>query len=242
MKKELSLSLATALLFSLFFAGCKKDTAVSATSQLSFDMLSDNASANLSAFTNNTGLTLNSTPLGTASVTWTTAIANVTKFKLDAKQGGVPFEVTANGLSNIDLFAITPASISAVIPVGTYTGVELHVVLAKSTGTAFPLVLKGNYTTKAGNVVPIEFDFNEDVEIVATAADLVVDGKSDVLANISLHLNKLIANITTTDIDQTARTNSTILITGAINPTVYNKIKTDLQLSGGSNIVTTVKK
>jgi len=242
MKKIYTLSLAGAMVLVLTFTGCKKDATTSTTAQFSFAMGSDNATTPIAASVNSGSLTTFAVATGTASVAWTTAIANVSLFKLDAKKDGAAFEVTASGLANIDLLAITPAAINAVVPAGSYTSVELHVVLAKTTGTAFPLVLKGNYTTKAGTVVPIEFDFNDDAEIVAVAADMVIDGKSDLVGNISLHLNKLLADVTATDIDQTTRTNNTILITSAINPTVYAKIKADLLLAGGSNVVATAKK
>ena len=85
-----------------------------------------------------------------------------------------------------------------------------------------PLVLKGNYTTKAGNIIPIEYDFNEDAEIVALANDLTIDGKNNLIAQISLHLNKLLSNVTAQEIDQTVRTNNMILITSTINPIPTN--------------------
>ncbi|MES2378491.1 MAG: hypothetical protein V4553_18005 [Bacteroidota bacterium] len=245
MKKIYSLSFVAAVVASLLFTGCTKDSSTAATAdtsaQVSFGVQSDNPLVTL-ASVNPGGSLVTQAVSTTASVTWTTATANITKFKLNAKKAGVAFEVVSNGLLNIDMFAAIPSTICAVIANGTYTNVELHVVLAKSTTTTLPLVLKGNYTTKAGNVIPIEFDFNEDTEIVALTNDLTIDGKNDVLAKVSLHLNKLLSNITAQEIDQTVRTNSMILITSAINPTVYAKIKADLLLSGGSNVTTTPKK
>lgn len=242
MKKFSVLGLIACWVVGLTFTGCKKADTTSATSaQLSFDVQSDSPASTLASVNTNGNLTTFST-LGSASVNWTGATANVSKFKFDAKKDGAAFEVVASGLTNIDLFAINPSTISAIIPNGTYTAVELHVLLAKSTTTALPLVVKGSYTTKGGTIIPIEFDFNEDAEIVALTNDLTIDGKNDVLAHVSLHLNKLLSNVSAQEIDQTTRTNSTILITSTINAAIYTKIKADLMLSGGSSVVTVPKK
>jgi len=251
MKKVHLSTLAIAIAASLTIASCKKDSSSSSDAQVLFTMGSDNASANFVNVATPGGPTVlstgtNATAIGTASVVWTSAIANISKFKLEAKKDGVPFEIVANGISNVDLLSISPLSIAAAIPNGNYTNVEVHVVLAKSTGTAPPLVLKGTYTTKAGNPIPIEFDFNDNVEITATAADIKVDGTANVAANLALHLNKLLADVTTTDIDQTTRTpignvTNGILITTSLNPAVYAKILNDIAGAGGSS-VTAVKK
>jgi len=250
MKKIHLSTLAIAVLASLTIASCKKDS-TSSDAQVLFTMGSDNATANFVNVANPGGPTVlstapNATATGTASVVWTSAIANISQFKLQAKKDGIPFTITANGISNVDLLSVSPLSIAAAIPNGNYTNVEVHVVLAKSTGAAPPLVLKGTYTTKAGNQVPIEFDFNDNVEIIATAADIKVDGSSNVAANLALHLNKLLADVTTTDVDQTTRSTigtatNGILITSSVNSTVYAKILADIAGAGGSS-VTAVKK
>lgn len=244
MKKTYLSSLFLSVAISLLFTGCKKtETLTDTSTQMSFGMQSDNALATISSANTSGSLTTFAVST-TASVTWTTATANISKFKFNAKKGGVAFEVISSGLVNVDLFATIPSTISATIANGTYTNVELHVVLAKSTTTppTLPFVLKGIYTTKAGNPIPIEFDFNDDIELVALANDLTIDGKTNLIAQVSLHLNKLLANVTAQEVDNTTRTSGTILITSAINTALYNKIKTDLMLSGGSSIVTTPKK
>jgi hypothetical protein len=249
MKKTYLSCFAVAVASAMLFTGCKKDSSIATDTQMAFTMQSDNSLTTL-ASSNQTGGGGGMTVLaatGTASVAWTSATANISKFKLNAKKSGVAFEVISSGLVNVDLMATLPSTINVTIANGTYTNVELHVVLTKSTATPpiLPFVLKGTYTTKAGTTVPIEFDFNEDVELVAAANDLTIDGKNNLLAKVSLHLNKLLANITAQEVDATTRTVvngvSTILITNIINPTLYNKIKTDLMLSSGSTIVTTAK-
>ena len=187
MKKTYLSSSLFVVAITLLFTGCSKDSSLTATdsAQMAFTMQSDNALATLASGNGSVGgglTTFSSTT--TASVAWTTATANISKFKFDAKKAGVAFEVVSSGLVNVDLFATLPSTINATIVNGTYTNVELHVVLAKSTTTTLPFVLKGIYTTKAGNTVPIEFDFNDDAEIVAVANDLTIDGKTNLLAKL----------------------------------------------------------
>ncbi len=253
MKKIYLISFAFSLAIALLFTGCKKDSSLnSTTSQLSFAMQSDNTLTALALANNNnitgSGMTMFAvtTTISPPTVSWTSAIANISKFKLEAKKDGTAIEIVTNGLVNVDLLSTLPSTINTTIANGTYTNVEVRVVLAKSTGAALPFVLKGTYTTKAGNTVPIEFDFNDDAEIKGFVSDIVIDGKSDLLAKLSLHLNQLLSNVTAQEIDQTTRTTinnvSIILISSTVNTTVYNKIKTDLMLSGTSSIAATVKK
>lgn len=228
MKKINAFSFCAALVLLMFLIGCVKNNP-SSSIQFLFSMQSDSATTRIP------------TTVGTESVTWTGAIANVSKFKLNAKKDGSAIEVVAAGLSNINLFAISPATASVNVANGTYTDIGLHVLMTKTSTTAFPLVLKGVFTTKSGVNIPIEYDFNEDADIVASTSKLVIDGKSNILASLTLHLNKLLANVSAQEIDQTTRTNNTILINSTTNTALYAKIKADLLLSGGSNYVPTIK-
>lgn len=243
MKKIYFLSICSALILTLFLSGCKKDgSSASSSQQIAFQVQSDNPITTFGTTNNtNNGIVTFGPVIGTASVTWTGAVANISKFKFDAKKDGTAFELLANGLSNVDLFALNPSVIHSYIPNGTYKEVKLSLVLSKSSTTAYPLVLKGTFTTKAGTGIPIAFDFNEDVEITASANDMVVDGTKNIVAAISLHLNKLLANVSAAEIDAATRTNNVILINSTVNAALYAKIKADLLLSGGSNFIITIK-
>ena len=249
MKKTLLSSLIITAAIALLFAGCKKADVTATTAQLSFAMASDNPLTTIA--TANTGAPGSGMTVFAAtgqSIAWTSATANISQFKFEAKKDGTPIEILSSGLLNVDLLAPLPTTINTTIANGKYTNVEVRVVLAKQTGTgALPFVLKGTYTTSGGTkTVPVEFDFNDDLELKASANDITIDGKSDLLAKLSLHLSQLFSNITAQEIDQTTRTTingvSTILITSVINPTQYNKIKADLLLAGGSNVTATPKK
>ena len=86
-------------------AACKKsgNSPSSKTAQLSFQLQADNATSNLSASTTNSKLSTNSTFQGIPGLTFTSAVANISGFKLEAKRNGVEIEVTSKNLSNVDL-------------------------------------------------------------------------------------------------------------------------------------------
>ena len=72
-------------------AACKKsgNSPSSKTSQLSFQLQADNATSNLAAFNIGGNLSTNSTFQSIPGLTFTSAIANISRFKLEAKRNGV---------------------------------------------------------------------------------------------------------------------------------------------------------
>ncbi|NCD69185.1 hypothetical protein [Mucilaginibacter agri] len=230
--------------FTLFIAGallasCKKDNnnaTPSGKAQLSFTVKADNPVAMLGAISGSSAFTNSvSTNASTSSVTWTSGVANVSSFKLEAKKNNTETEITSQNLTNIDLFAITPAAVSVVLENGTYTEIEVKANISKSSNS-IPLVLKGNFTSAGGAVIPIELDFNEDATIKAETHDaVIVDGTNDFTNAISVHLSKLLNNVTSAELDAATRTSRTILISGSVNTGIYNKIKANFPSSTGSN-------
>lgn len=237
MRKNHIIKALSALVLVLAFNACKKDsTPVTATTQVSFGVSAMNASNVLPASVNSPGITTNAIgttgAVATASITWTSGIANIASFKLEAKKKNTAIEITSKNLTNIDLFAITPAAISTAIDTGTYSEIELRVVLAKSATTAIPLTLKGNFTTQGGVIVPIELDFNDDAIIKVEAENITVDGKTDIAALAKINLTKLVGGMGSATLDAAVRTNGTIIISSTVNTTIYNKIKDNILLCG----------
>ena len=209
-------------------SSCKKSsnsTPTANSSQLVLSLKSDNSVTTFSLNPTN-GVTLNGTGTSAANVTFTSGIANIASIRLETKKNGVAKEITTSNLTNVDLFAITPASIAAAIDTGTYKEIEVRIVLAKSATTALPVVLKGNFTSAGGAVVPLEFDFNDDAVLKFQSPDnFVVDGKTNITSILKLHLNMLLRGITSAQVDQAPRTNGVILISSTVNTAIYNKIK-----------------
>ena len=210
----------------LLTTSCKNSTGSTSgsTAQMSFAVKSDNASLTLNSTAGGT-LATQATTTTPANVTWTSGVANISAFKLEAKKRGVEIEVKSKSLTTVDIFATIPPAIVAVIDTGTYTEIELRVELAKSSGTDIPLVLKGTFKSTGGVTVPIEVDFNDDVTIKASAENITVDGAKDISTFVNIHLNRLMANVSSADIDAASRTSGAIVISSTVNAAIYSKIK-----------------
>src|ERR1700744_5488046 len=91
---------AAILLAVISLAACKKNgvSPASTTSgpQLAFQMMADNSTSLAAA---SSGLTTNS--IGISGLTFSSATANISKFKLEATKNGVETEITTRNLSNV---------------------------------------------------------------------------------------------------------------------------------------------
>lgn len=222
MKKNLLPLIATVLFATMINTSCKKSDSTTSP-EISFAINTDNSVSTTSNAVNATNA-LSAITIGTANVTVTSGVANIAAFKLEAKKNNVKTEITTTNLMNVDLFALGQSLGSTKIDTGTYKEIEVKVLLVKSATTALPLVLKGYFTTKAGTQVPLEFDFNDNAILKAEASNVHVDGTKDLVTTVNLHVNKLFGNITSAEVDQTTRTNGTILISSTVNAALYNKI------------------
>jgi len=216
----------------LSLAACKKDSSSSSskTPQLSFQMQADNSLAASST----TGQTVNSIGTGITGLTFTAGIANISRFKLEAKKNGVETEISSKNLTNVDLFAISPSLVNATIAPGTYTEVEIKVELVHSNTDALPLKLTGSFASSGGTVIPVELDFNSDAEIKAEAENVTVTDSTNFSAIVHFHLNKLVAGISAADFDNATLTNGTIVISSTSNTAIYNKLLNNIANCGVS--------
>ncbi|MDB5286878.1 MAG: hypothetical protein JWR05_1827 [Mucilaginibacter sp.] len=208
----------------MVMVSCKKDTSSGSNSQVSFALSADNPIQPVSVTKNGGGIIATSTTTATAgSITWTSGIVNISKFKLEAKKSGKQIEIESKNLSNVDLFAITPSLISASIDTGTYKEIEVRAVFTKSTTADIPVKLKGTFTTAGGAIIPIEFDFNEDATFKAQATDITVSSTTDFTAKLHLHLNIVLSDVVSAELDKATRTNGAIVISSSSNPLLYAK-------------------
>ena len=207
---------------STFFTSCKKNSsapAATSSSQMTFGVRAES--------------TMDTIPASTATINWTAGTANISGFKFEAKKHGLAIEVVSRNMTNVDLFALNPSLVGITLDTGTYSEIEIMVELSRSSSTTdLPLVLKGNFTNTGGTVVPVEFDFNDDAEIKASAHNVVVNGTTDLTTIIAMHLNKLLANVTATELNAATLTNGTIIISRTSNNRIYDQIKADLSLCG----------
>ncbi|MFD0766663.1 hypothetical protein ACFQZI_17510 [Mucilaginibacter lutimaris] len=223
---------AVAMMASAALTSCTKDKSANTASSadVAFAMTADNATSNVST-TSTGGLQVNVTPISNASIKWTSAIANVSRFILEAKKNNREVEVTTKNISNLDLLTLDPATVTAKIDTGTYKEIEVKAFLLKSTGADIPLTLKGTFTTAGGVAVPIEFDYNDNAILKTEAENVTVDATTNVTAKLSFHLNRLLTAIPSSQIDAATRTNGTIVISSTSNTAIYNKVIVNMLLA-----------
>jgi hypothetical protein len=235
MKKTILMICFPVIMISMTMVSCKKDGTAGSTSQVSFALSADNTIAPISATNKSGGIIAASTTTATAgSISWTSGIVNISKFKLEAKKNGKQIEIESKNLSNVDLFALTPSLISASIDTGTYKEIELRAVFTKSTTADIPVKLKGTFTTAGGAIIPIEFDFNEDATFKAEAANITVSTTTDFTAKLNLHLNIVLSDVVSAELDKATRTNGTIIISSSSNPLLYAKAIVNIAKAMGS--------
>ncbi len=238
-KRVTKISSALILLIIVISSGCKKNNVNPASASLSvtraqFSVMSDLSPANLAVAANATHLTTNST---TASpvITFTSGIANVSKFEFEAKKNGVETKFETQNLMNVDLFALTPPFVNTTIDTGTYKEIEVKLELTQSTTGAIPLTLMGNVTSPAGPV-PFEFDFNQNLEIKAEAKDVVVSDQQSLKTVFLLHLNMILSTITADDVAGATLTNGKIIVSATSNAGIFKKITANLGNIGETEV------
>jgi hypothetical protein len=225
--------LAIVLVAGTLGTACKKDnhSSTKSSTQTSFGLKADNAVVPLNASGTQSLATVSS---AASSITWTSAIANVTAFKLEAKKRNTEIEITSKNLTNVNLFSPAPAFVSALIDTGTYTEIEVKALLTKSSGANIPLTLKGAFTDAGGNITPIEFDFNDNAFIKAEVKNVTFTAAHNLATTITLHLNKLLTGVAAGEISSATLTNGTLVISSSSNSAIYTKIVNNLANSGES--------
>ncbi|MEB0263424.1 MULTISPECIES: hypothetical protein [unclassified Mucilaginibacter] len=228
---------AIALMASVALVSCTKDksTSTASSADVAFALTADNATSTV-APTSTSGLQTNGLQndafvAANASIKWTSAIANISRFKLEAKKGNTEIEITTKNISNLDLLAIDPATVAAKIDTGKYKEIEIKILLVKSAGADIPLTVKGTFTTAGGALVPIEFDYNDNAILKAEVENVTVDATTNVTAKLSFHLNKLLTAIPSSQIDAATRTNGAIIISSTSNAIIYNRVIANVLLA-----------
>jgi hypothetical protein len=238
--KRIVLRFAAAVLgLSVALTACKKmNSATIATDpQLAFALQSDSPVVTFGSANPSDGKI--TATAGKQSVTWTAGTASITRFRLNAKRGGVASEYVSTGLTNVDLFALNQTAIT--IPKGDYTEAKATIVFTQTNAAPYPVTLLGVYSTTMGTTVPVEFDMNDSMEIGIALSNIIADGTKNFTSMLAMHLNMFLNTVSPQDIDGATRTNGTILITKTINPALYTKIKANMLVCGGGAVSSMVK-
>ena len=240
LKKLIKTRYALIIFMVAFGYGCKKTGVApsSSVSTVAFGVKSDNSVTNLAA-TNFSSTSLGSSasssnPVATTpQIKWTAGVANISMFKFEAKRAGVEREFSTANLLNVDLFALTPALVTTNIDTGTYSEIEVKLILTKSS-TVLPLMLTGTFVNSLGATVPVELDLNDNLEIKAEAQNVIISSTSNLQSIFLLHLNQISAGITAADLNSAVLTNGKIIISSKSNVALYNKILSNTPNCGGS--------
>jgi hypothetical protein len=213
------------VMMALGFFGCKKNgvaPSVANAPKIVFGLQSTNAAAILPASTAGVQVNTVSTP---PQIMWTAGMANITKFKFEAKRAGIEREFESTHLMNVDLFALSPSLISTPIDTGTYKEIEVKVELTQSADTsALPLKLMGTFTNSQNVAIPVELDLNANMEIKAEAKDVVVSASQNLQTIFLLNLNKISTGITGSDLGAATQTGGVIIISSTSNVNLFNII------------------
>ncbi|GAC1312473.1 MAG: hypothetical protein NVSMB24_34010 [Mucilaginibacter sp.] len=216
----------------------KKNTPVpvSVNKKLSYQFKVLNANVALNSGTPGS----NTLTLGTGSINWQSGFANILSISFigDNIDNNInPSDTTADtndsfvepSIYKVDLFGDNQLLGNVDIAKGTYHDAEIKVEL-KSSATEPALYLKGVYAS-ANGTVPIELLLTEggdQMEVIATAKNLSVGSKDSYIAFINMHLDKLMAGVTTVDLDAATLSNGSILIDQGNNTSIYDKIMANI--------------
>lgn len=210
---------------------CSKNNNPKATSKLSYQFKVANATSSLSSTVHSGSMTNMSLVTTPANITWQSGYATVSSISLDGQNENegdkdeqenfvepAPFKV--------DLFSSNTLVGNIDIANGTYQNVNVKLEF-KQTATDSALYLKGTYTSALGTATPVILSLDgkgEDFEILVKAKNIAVTGNQNVIEFLDLHLDTLMAGITSADLDAAALINGTIVINSSSNVTLYNKI------------------
>ena len=216
---------------------CKKGNTplpVTKASQVAFGVQAANATVPLAASASK--LTINSV-ITTPVIQFTAGVANISKFKLEAKMANSNVEIETRNLMNVDLFSLTPSVVTATLDTGTYKEIEVRVELTQSADTsAIPLKLKGSFTATDGTIIPVELDVNENITIKAEAKNVLLHNNGDLSTIVQLHLDKIVAGITASDMNAATKTGGVIVISNTSNTNLFNKIRFNVESCGDTEV------
>jgi hypothetical protein len=160
------------------------------------------------------------------SLTWSSAKAQATLVKFEAKSAGQEIEYKSNQQRSIDLFSSDPLAGNFQLPAGTYDEVELKTVLSPIGGQP-SLELKGSFIN-GGTTIPVLFQSSASLEVKGEKKNITVDPGSNYDISTLVDLSLVFRGISATDLASATRTNGEIRISNAENSKLYNIITNNL--------------
>ncbi|MDF2432801.1 MAG: hypothetical protein JWP44_2432 [Mucilaginibacter sp.] len=218
-------------------ASCsKKNDPVPVTKKLSYQFKVLNTTVPLTSSAH--GLKTDALTLVTSigSIKWESGYSNILAISFAGKSDNIHNDTTSADYTfiepfvyKVDLFGGNQLLGNVDIAKGTYHDVEIKLEL-KSSSSEPALYLKGIYASANGGtpVVLSLSEGNDQLVILVTAKDLTVGAKDGYIAFINMHLDKLMAGVSTADLDAATVSNGSIFIDQNNNTVIYDKIKANI--------------
>lgn len=160
-----------------------------------------------------------------SSLTWKAGYLTVSELNLAAKRDNLEKEYKLKRSSTIDLFKLNDEFGSIYVPPGSYNEIEFELILNKqTTGNVF--AISGDYKDEFGKLTPVEFNFNEGMTFKLKAENKTVNASTDHIGLLTLHLNRLLANVNTFDLKSASKNvNGIIVVSTQSNVELFTKIR-----------------
>lgn len=168
------------------------------------------------------------------TITWTTATANTTMIKFEAKKDNNEIEFKSSVAQQLNLLAPIASSLGNItLPAGTYSEVEFKVFLNKN-GNAPALDLAGTVAL-TNSTLPVHFIVNEELIIKAEQHDVTITSGALNSSLTTIDLSLLTGGITQSMLSSAQLTNGTLEISASKNQNLYNLIIARLRNSHHSS-------
>ena len=216
-----------AILFcsALLLSACSKEENTSG-GKISYKMEPVNLTASVGATVSESGLIVDIN--ANSSLTWEAGYVTIHELDFEAKKENSEIEYKLSKPVTVDIFKLDQEFGSIKIPAGTYEEIEFELELKKqTTGNVF--AVSGIYKDASGTETPVEFNYNEDVNLKLEVENLTVTTSEDYTGLLTLQLNKLASHLSSADFDAASKNGTgTIVISSTSNTGLYNKIKAGL--------------
>jgi hypothetical protein len=225
MKRKSFRSLAVLFCSLIFLSACSKKENTT-DGNIKYKMEPTNLTASVGATVSESGLVVNINT--NSSLTWEAGYVTIDALDFEAEKDDQEIEYKLAKPVTVDIFKLAQEFGSIQVPAGTYNEIEFELVLKKqTTGNVF--AVSGKYKDASGKETPVEFNYNEDVSLKLEAENLTVTTSEDYTGLLTLQLNKLVSQVSSSDFDSASKNASgTIVISSTSNVALFNKIKAGL--------------
>ncbi len=229
-KQILIYAAVTALAVGLFACQKQSSTPASGPSSLNLAIQAVNPSYSMPVSNSKT----KSSQASGSSITWDTAqmVVSSVKFeaslkKMNSEEDSVEIEYKWMGPKTVNLLDTTTTFGNFTLQPGLYDQVELKISGFREDAAGMPVFyLHGTYMENDTTSWPIIVESYQDVmfKTEKDSVNVTANMNSDITSYIKIYLDKLMANVQPSDLDNAMKTNGTIVISDSSNVDLYRTI------------------